>query len=101
MAIQSVRGAPARFSKRDNDRSEVGNIILRGLPPAEWTQLFASLEFVRLRLHQVLHEVGEAIKSGYFERRNEFGADGAARWRKCRGRPHRQGRLRRLTGNFW
>jgi CRP-like cAMP-binding protein len=66
MAIQSVRGAPARFSKRDNDRSEVGNIILRGLPPVEWTQLFSSLEFVRLRLHQVLHEVGESIKSGYF-----------------------------------
>jgi CRP-like cAMP-binding protein len=29
-------------------------------------QLFPSLEFVRLRLHQVLHETGEAIKSGYF-----------------------------------
>ncbi len=66
MAIQSVRGAPARFSKLDSDRSEIGNIILRGLPPAEWAQLFPSLEFVRLRLHQVLHEVGESIKSGYF-----------------------------------
>lgn len=66
MAVQSVRGSPARFSKRDSDRSEVGNIILRALPPAEWAQLFVSLEFVRLRLHQVLHEVGEAIKSGYF-----------------------------------
>src|ERR1700728_960156 len=66
MAVQSVRGAPVRFSKRENDRSEVGNIILLGLPPAEWVQLFSSLEFVRLRLHQVLHETGEAIKSGYF-----------------------------------
>ncbi|MGA2005895.1 MAG: Crp/Fnr family transcriptional regulator [Terriglobales bacterium] len=66
MAMPSVRGAPARFSKRESDRSEVGNIILRGLPPAEWAQLVPSLEFVRLRLHQVLHEVGEAIRSGYF-----------------------------------
>jgi CRP-like cAMP-binding protein len=66
MAVQSVRGTPARFSKRENDRSEVGNIILLGLPPGEWVQLFSSLEFVRLRLHQVLHETGEAIKSGYF-----------------------------------
>jgi CRP-like cAMP-binding protein len=66
MALQPVRGVPARFGKRDNDRSEVGNIILRGLPAAEWSQLLASLEFVRLRLHQVLHEAGEAIKSGYF-----------------------------------
>jgi len=66
MAMQPVRGVPARFGKRDNDRSEVGNIILRGLPAAEWLQLLASLEFVRLRLHQVLHEAGEAIKSGYF-----------------------------------
>ena len=63
MAVQSVRGAPVRFSKRENDRSEVGNIILLGLPPAEWVQLFPSLEFVRLRLHQVLHETGEAIKA--------------------------------------
>ncbi|MGB7822529.1 MAG: cyclic nucleotide-binding domain-containing protein, partial [Candidatus Sulfotelmatobacter sp.] len=66
MATQSVRAAPTRFSKRNNDRSEVGNIILRGLPPTEWTEIFASLEFVRLKFHQVLHEAGEAIKSGYF-----------------------------------
>jgi CRP-like cAMP-binding protein len=66
MANQPVRGAPARVSKRDSDRREVGNIILLALPPPEWTQIAASLEFVRLRLHQVLHEVGEDIKSGYF-----------------------------------
>jgi CRP-like cAMP-binding protein len=66
MAVQSVRGAPGRFAKHENERSGVGNIILLGLPPAEWVQLFSALEFVRLRLHQVLHEAGEAIKSGYF-----------------------------------
>ncbi|MGB9285304.1 MAG: Crp/Fnr family transcriptional regulator, partial [Candidatus Sulfotelmatobacter sp.] len=59
-------GAPARFSKRDNDRREVANAILLGLPPTEWNQIAGSLEFVRLKLHQVLHEAGEAIKSGYF-----------------------------------
>lgn len=66
MTSQTVRCAPNRFGKRDNDRSGIGNIILRGLPAAEWTQIFASLEFVRLKFHQVLHEADEAIKSGYF-----------------------------------
>jgi|SRR6202167_1218779 CRP-like cAMP-binding protein len=66
MGSQSIRGAPVRLSKRENDSSQVGNMILRGLPPAEWVQIFPSLEFVRLRLHQVLHEAGDSIKSGYF-----------------------------------
>ena len=66
MTSRTVRGAANRFGKRDNDRSGIGNIILRGLPAAEWTQIFASLEFVRLKFHQVLHEADEAIKSGYF-----------------------------------
>ncbi|HZW81406.1 MAG TPA: Crp/Fnr family transcriptional regulator [Candidatus Deferrimicrobiaceae bacterium] len=44
----------------------VGNIILRNLPRSESARVFSSLEFVRLRLHQVLHETGEVIKSGYF-----------------------------------
>jgi CRP-like cAMP-binding protein len=65
MASQVSRGSTNRAAKIGNDR-EVGNIILRCLPRAECTQIFSSLEFVRLRLHQVLHEVGEAIKSVYF-----------------------------------
>jgi CRP-like cAMP-binding protein len=36
------------------------------LPPGEFAQLFGSLELVRLKLHQVLHEAGEVIRSGYF-----------------------------------
>jgi CRP-like cAMP-binding protein len=44
----------------------VGNIILRTLPRSESARVFSSLEYVRLRLHQVLHETGEVIKSGYF-----------------------------------
>ncbi|MGB8583416.1 MAG: Crp/Fnr family transcriptional regulator [Candidatus Sulfotelmatobacter sp.] len=49
-----------------NGNGAVGNIILRTLPRSESALVFSSLEFVRLRLHQVLHETGEVIKSGYF-----------------------------------
>ncbi len=53
-------------SKQDGDGKEIGNLILRRLPRKECNQIFSSLEFVRLRLHQVLHEAGETIKSVYF-----------------------------------
>ncbi|MGB8989713.1 MAG: Crp/Fnr family transcriptional regulator [Candidatus Sulfotelmatobacter sp.] len=49
-----------------NGNGAVGNVILRTLPRSESARVFSSLEFVRLRLHQVLHETGEVIKSGYF-----------------------------------
>lgn len=49
-----------------NGDGAVGNIILHSLPRSERARVFSSLEFVRLRLHQVLHETGEVIKSGYF-----------------------------------
>ena len=48
----------------DNAGNDIGNLILRSLPRGECTQVLSSLEFVRLRLHQVLHEKGETIKSG-------------------------------------
>jgi len=53
-------------STRDGNGKEIGNVILRGLPRKECTLLLPSLEFVRLKLHQILHETGEQIKSGYF-----------------------------------
>src|SRR5260370_4783923 len=40
--------------------------ILLNLPPQESRQVFPKLELVRLKLHQVLYEAGETIKSGYF-----------------------------------
>src|SRR5580698_8683559 len=55
-----------KFDDSNGDRRAIGNTILRGLPRTESARVFSSLEFVRLRLHQVLHETGEAIKSGYF-----------------------------------
>ena len=65
MATNGVRGSSQKLGKLNGDREEVGNLILRALPPAEYKHISPSLEFVRLRLHQVLHEAGEAI-SGYF-----------------------------------
>ena len=53
-------------SRQDGDGKEIGNLILRSLPRAECVQIFSATEFVRLRLRQVLHEVGETIKSVYF-----------------------------------
>ena len=50
----------------DGDGNPIKNTILRALPRTEFNQVFTSLEFVRLRLHQVLHEVGETIRSIYF-----------------------------------
>ena len=51
---------------KDSAAGSVGNFILRSLPRKESSQLASSLEFVCLKLHQVLHEAGEEIKSGYF-----------------------------------
>ncbi|MGA8618185.1 MAG: hypothetical protein WB660_06640 [Candidatus Sulfotelmatobacter sp.] len=53
-------------SNRDGDGNHVYNEILLGLPPEESDTLLPKLEFVRLKLHQVLHEAGETLKSGYF-----------------------------------
>jgi CRP-like cAMP-binding protein len=65
-AVRSPKALSPSPNHNDGDGREVGNIILRGLPRKESAQLFPSLEFVRLQLHQVLHEAGEAIRSGYF-----------------------------------
>ncbi len=51
---------------REDGKGRIGNLILRGLPRKESSQLFPAMEFVRLKLHQVLHEPGEPIRSGYF-----------------------------------
>jgi hypothetical protein len=53
-------------SNRDGDRNHIHNEILLDLPPNESDTLLPKLEFVRLKLHQVLHEAGETLKSGYF-----------------------------------
>ena len=64
--VRSPKAFSPSSAKADGDGREVGNLILRSLPRSESSQLLPSLEFVRLKLHQVLHEVGETIRSGYF-----------------------------------
>src|SRR5260370_25800859 len=64
--VRSTKPFSASSDNADGDGREVGNFILHGLPRRESAQLFPSLEFVRLKLHQVLHEAGETIRSGYF-----------------------------------
>ncbi len=53
-------------SPTDGDGNSVANRILLSLSAKECHQILPKLEFVRLKLHQVLHEAGETIKSGYF-----------------------------------
>jgi CRP-like cAMP-binding protein len=57
----SAANAPA-----DSDGHAVNNKILLSLSRKELSQVLAKLELVRLKLHQVIHEAGETIKSGYF-----------------------------------
>jgi CRP-like cAMP-binding protein len=42
------------------------NEVLLALPRGEFETVVPKLEFVRLKLHQVLHEAGESLKSMYF-----------------------------------
>ncbi|MGH9502373.1 MAG: hypothetical protein ACRD20_05945 [Terriglobales bacterium] len=58
--------AASLAASKDGDGKAMGNLILLALPRSEGKRIFESLEFVRLKLHQVLHESGEVIKSGYF-----------------------------------
>lgn len=51
---------------KDDDGREIGNLMLLALPLQESKQLIPSLEFVRLRLHQLMHEAGEVVRSAYF-----------------------------------
>jgi len=53
-------------NKSDGDGHAIANKILLSLPRKEYDQVLSKLELVRLKLHQVIHEAGETIKSGYF-----------------------------------
>jgi len=50
----------------DGDGNQIHNLILLGLPPEERKLIWPKLEFVRLKTHHVLHEVGDSLKSSYF-----------------------------------
>lgn len=53
-------------SRKDGDGNHIQNEILLGLPRKECDAVMSKLEFVRLKLHSLLHEAGETLKSGYF-----------------------------------
>jgi CRP-like cAMP-binding protein len=65
MAKKTIR-VPTGSPPIDGDGNHIANEILLSLPPGERDRFLAKLEKVRLKLHQVLHEPGETIKSGYF-----------------------------------
>ena len=50
----------------DGDGNSVHNKILLSLSSEDSDRVLPKLEFVHLKLHQVLHEAGQTIKSGYF-----------------------------------
>jgi CRP-like cAMP-binding protein len=53
-------------ARNDGEGKQIGNLILLALSKQDCAQIFPSLEFVRLKLHQVLHEAGDVLKSVYF-----------------------------------
>ena len=79
----SVRAASVA---RDGDGNHMHNELLLDLPRKECEAVLANLEFVRLKLHQVLHEAGDTLKSAYFCNSGMFSEIGRAscRERVCR-----------------
>lgn len=63
---RSARKATQPSAQTPEFSKDIGNLILLGLSPEERMQLLPSLEFVRLKLHQILYDVGDVIKSLYF-----------------------------------
>ncbi|MGO8796911.1 MAG: Crp/Fnr family transcriptional regulator [Candidatus Sulfotelmatobacter sp.] len=57
---------PLKDRKIEGNGNFLANEILLKLPDRELQELYPKLEFVRLKLHTVLHEAGEQIKSIYF-----------------------------------
>src|SRR5258708_6309331 len=53
-------------SRKDGDGNHVLNEILLALSRAESDAVLPNIEFMRLKLHHVLHEGGETLKSAYF-----------------------------------
>jgi CRP-like cAMP-binding protein len=67
--IQNPRPPTKVFSKssgNNGDGNPVQNVILLSLPETECDVLLPKLEFVRMNLHHVIYEAGDAVKSAYF-----------------------------------
>jgi len=57
---------PTRKPLSNGVKNNIYNEILLALPQAEAQIVFPKMEFVRLKVHHVLHEPGDALKSVYF-----------------------------------
>jgi CRP-like cAMP-binding protein len=59
---------PVRAAKPPTDGAgnALHNKILLSLPTEESKRIFPKLELIPVKLHQILHEAGAVIKSGYF-----------------------------------
>jgi CRP-like cAMP-binding protein len=50
----------------DDDGNAIHNQLLLNLPTEEWKQVRPKLELIRLKLHHLLYEAGDTIRSVYF-----------------------------------
>lgn len=65
-ATPSISKTSPRLPNTDGDGNQIHNEILLSLPRNECDIVFPKLEFVRLKHLQILHEVGDTIRSAYF-----------------------------------
>ena len=65
-ATRDGNGRGRASLKRHGDGNPVYNETLLALPGTESEAVMPKLEFVRMKLHQVIHEAGETLRSVYF-----------------------------------
>ena len=63
---RTIPGKSPPLPHCDGDGNQIHNEILLSLPREERDIVFSRLEFVRLTFLQVLHEIGDSVKSAYF-----------------------------------
>ena len=70
LRVQKEPFSPAKIfpmqPSSDGDGNHIHNRILLGLPAKDFELLLPKLEFVRLKVHHVIHEPGDSLKSAYF-----------------------------------
>ncbi len=64
--LNKLSAASTGIHRVDEDGNAITNKILLTLTPEEYDHVLPKLELVRLKLHHVIYEAGESIKSAYF-----------------------------------